>query len=253
MQVASARGVAVAIALVTASPAAAGEFASPWKDAKSAIVLDPFAGNALNWDQVATDKKVVAVIHKASQGVGRDTAYAARKSEATGRGYLWGSYHLLTTADVGSQIDAYLAAVGVHGDETYAVDVECLASSGSCQSAAFKVTAEQVEAALRLVKQKTGRLPLVYANQSVAKALSARWSHSAEFAAARLWYARFKSTVTDFPSGPWKTYALWQFSSEINCTSAACPYRVPGTQPDLDVNVFYGTPEDLRSAWPLNR
>jgi GH25 family lysozyme M1 (1,4-beta-N-acetylmuramidase) len=242
-------------ALVIATPASglASEFSQPWNDVDAAIVLDPFAGNAIDWDKVATDRKVVAVIHKASQGLGRDAKYGSRRSEATRRGYLWGSYHLLTTADAGAQIGNYLAVTGNHPEETYAIDVECLDTSGACQSPAFKVSLAQVEAALREMKQRTGRLPLVYANHSVATALSARWSGKPEFRDVQLWYARFKATVSNFPRSPWTTYAIWQFSSEINCTPAACPYRVPGTARDMDLNVFHGTPKQLRAAWPLNK
>lgn len=242
-----------AFAVLAPSAGQAGEFSRPWNDADSAIVLDPFAGNAIDWDKVATDKKVVAVIHKASQGLGQDGKYASRRSEALRRGYLWGSYHLLTTANVSAQIDSYLTITGIHPDETYAIDVECLDASSKCQNKAFKVSLGQVEAALRLVKQRTGRFPLLYANHSVAKALSSRWRGLAEFRDVQLWYARFKSTVSDFPNSLWTSYAIWQFSSEINCNAAACPYRVPGTANDMDLNVFHGTPEQLRAVWPLNK
>lgn len=29
------------------------------------------------------------------------------------------------------------------------------------------------------------------------------------------------------------------------------PYMVPGTRHDMDANVFFGTPEQLRARWPL--
>jgi len=69
------------------------------------------------------------------------------------------------------------------------------------------------------------------------------------FARTHLWYARFKKSVTDFPAGTWKTYTLWQFSSEMNCLPAdrtQCLYTVPGTEYDMDVDVFNGTIEELR-------
>src|SRR2546430_8857769 len=42
-------------------------------------------------------------------------------------------------------------------------------------------------------------------------------------------FRSFKRSVTDFPAGTWKTYTLWQFSSEVNCTAldrSACLYTV---------------------------
>jgi hypothetical protein len=62
-------------------------------------------------------------------------------------------------------------------------------------------------------------------------------------------------SVTDFSLGTWQTYALWQFSSEQNCSAAnrpACLYTVPGTEYDMDVDVYNGTIEELRSKWPFD-
>lgn len=84
---------------------------------------------------------------------------------------------------------------------------------------------------------------MVYANKLVTNAISEQFGADEVFAKPPLWYARFKSNVTDFVEGTWKTYTLWQFSSEINCTAddrSACLYTVPGTEYDMDINVFNG-------------
>ena len=107
---------------------------------------------------------------------------------------------------------------------------------------------------MEYVIQTTGRVPVVYANDSVTKALNKALVGNPAFAKSRLWYARFKRNVTDFPSGTWKTYTIWQFSSEINCSDAnreACLYTVPGTAYDMDVDVYNGTIEELKSKWPF--
>jgi hypothetical protein len=88
----------------------------------------------------------------------------------------------------------------------------------------------------------------------VTKAITDTFGADDLFANTQLWYARFKSNVTDFPQGTWKTYTLWQFSSEVNCRStsrSACLYTVPGTEYDMDVNVYNGTIEELKSKWPF--
>jgi len=90
----------------------------------------------------------------------------------------------------------------------------------------------------------------------VTKAISEQYGADRVFAKTRLWYARFKRSVTDFPEGTWKTYTLWQFSSELNCDPSnrpACLYTVPGTEYDMDVDVYHGTIEELRKKWPLSR
>jgi len=108
---------------------------------------------------------------------------------------------------------------------------------------------------IKRIKEKTGRYPLIYANNEVTKAISEHYGADEIFAKTRLWYARFRRNVKDFPQRTWMTYALWQFSSEQNCSSAnrpACLYTVPGTEYDMDVDVFNGTTDELKRQWPLS-
>ena len=97
------------------------------------------------------------------------------------------------------------------------------------------------------VKARTGRYPVLYTNHSSAKVISEKYKKSV-FVHTPLWYARFKSKVTDFPRGIWPTYTLWQFSSEI-----LPQIRIPGTKRDMDINVFNGNAEQLKAAWPLSK
>src|SRR5258705_11970652 len=69
------------------------EFTEPWKNPNIALTIDPFEGNPIDWEQLATDKRVVAIIHRATIGFRVDTKYAERKVEAKKRGYKWGGYH----------------------------------------------------------------------------------------------------------------------------------------------------------------
>jgi len=72
----------------------APEFNEPWKNPNLALVIDPFEGNEIDWEQLATDKRVLAIIHRATIGDRVDKKYAERKIEAKKRGYKWGAYHL---------------------------------------------------------------------------------------------------------------------------------------------------------------
>src|SRR5438876_433063 len=92
-------------------------------------------------------------------------------------------------------------------------------------------------------------------NPNAALAIDPFEGNDEVFAHTNLWYARFKRSVTDFPAGTWKTYTLWQFSSEMNCLPTdrtACLYTVPGTAYDMDVDVFNGTIEELKTKWPFD-
>jgi len=107
---------------------------------------------------------------------------------------------------------------------------------------------------IKRIKERIGCYPVVYANNLVTKAISDQYGADDVFAKTHLWYARFKRSVTDFPPGTWATYTFWQFSSEINCAAdnrSACLYTVPGTEYDMDVDVYNGTIEELRSRWPF--
>src|SRR5213596_436766 len=70
------------------------EFNGPWTNPKVAIAIDPFEKNEIDWDALATDPRVVAIIHRATIGDRADVKYAERRDEAKQRGYKWGAYHL---------------------------------------------------------------------------------------------------------------------------------------------------------------
>jgi len=205
------------------------EFNEPWKSPSIAIVIDPFEGNAIDWDQLATDKRVVAIIHRATIGDRIDKKYAERKIEAKKRGYKWGAYHFGKPGDPIKQADFFLETVKPEADDLIALDLDGI-------DPAQHMSFEDALAFIQHIKTRTGRYPLVYGNNLVTKAIAEQFGNHELFAKTHLWYARFKKSVTDFPAGTWKTYTLWQFSSEVNCTTAdrsACLYTVPGTEYDM--------------------
>jgi lysozyme len=223
------------------------EFNEPWKNLNIAIVIDPFEGNPIDWEKLATDKRVVAIIHRATIGDRVDRKYAERKIEAKRRGYKWGAYHFGRPGDPIKQADFFLETVKPEKDDLIVLDLDGL-------DPAKHMSLQDGRAFIKRIKEKIGRYPFVYANNLVTKAISEQFPDDDVFDKTRLWYARFKRTVTDFPAGIWKTYTLWQFSSEINCSAAdrnACLYTVPGTEFDMDVNVYNGTIEELRESWPF--
>jgi lysozyme len=226
-----------------------GEFDEPWKDARVAIVLDPYEGNSIVWEELAKDPRVVGIIHRVTIGDRVDAKYAERKEVAKGRGYKWGSYHLGKPGDPVRQADFYLDAVKPADDEVMALDIESLDASKD-------MTLTDARRFIQRIREKTGRYPVLYANHAVVKAISDRYPKDAVFSKTPLWYARFKSRVTDFPVKTWDTYTLWQFSSEINCTASHpehCLYRAPGTKTDMDVNVYRGTVDELKANWPFGK
>ncbi len=87
-------------------------FYSPWNKEWTAIVIDAYQGNSIDWDKMATDERMVGVIHRSSIGLRTDTKYLERKAIAKARGYLWGAYHLGYKGNVEAQVDLFLDLVG---------------------------------------------------------------------------------------------------------------------------------------------
>ena len=234
---------ACAIAALAQSP----EFNEPWKNPKVAIAIDPFEGNNINWDKLATDTRVVAIIHRATIGDRADRKYAQRRDEAKQRGYKWGAYHYGKPGNPIKQADFFLDTVKPDKDDLIALDLES-------EDATKHMSFDDARIFIKRIKEKTGRYPFVYANNEVTKAISAKYGADDIFAQTGLWYARFKRNVTDFPPNTWRTYTIWQFSSEQNCSPTnrgTCLYTVPGTEYDMDVDVYNGTIEELRRKWPF--
>jgi len=232
----------------TAALAQSPEFNEPWKNPKNAIAIDPFEGNDIDWDLLATDTRVVAIIHRATIGDRVDRKYAERKTEAKQRGYKWGAYHFGKPGDPIKQADFFLATVKPEQDDLIALDLE---SDDATKHMSF----DEARIFINRIKEKTGRYPFVYANNLVTKAINDQLGTDDVFRRTHLWYARFKRSVTDFPAGAWKTYTIWQFSSELNCKAedrANCLYTVPGTDYDMDIDVFNVTVEELKKRWPFD-
>src|SRR5205814_677497 len=130
---------------------------------------DPFEGNAIDWDQLATDKRVVAIIHRATIGDRVDRTYAERKIEAKKRGYKWGAYHFGKPGDPIKQADFFLETVKPATDELIALDLESEDSTKHMSFADARIF-------IKRIKEKTGRYPFVYANNEVTKAITEQFS-----------------------------------------------------------------------------
>jgi GH25 family lysozyme M1 (1,4-beta-N-acetylmuramidase) len=224
-------------------PDDAQKYDNAWKRADTMIVIDAFEGNSIDWTQMATDPRVIAVIHRATIGLQVDAQYKSRQMIAQSRGYLWGAYHLGKSGDPIAQAKFFLSTIGDPTNVLMALDLENTSGRTMMNIANAKIF-------LNYVFQQTGRMPIVYANNKVVEAINASMKGDIIFAQTRLWYARFVSKIPSFPAGVWSSYFLWQFSSEINCSSTGhCLYNVPGTSYDMDVDVFYGDKAALADEW----
>ena len=178
------------------------EFSEPWKKPNIALAIDPYEGNDINWDNLATDKRVVAIIHRATIGDRADRKYAERRDEAKKRGYKWGAYHFGRPGDPIKQADFFLDTVKPTADDLIALDLE---STDRSKHMSF----DDARVFIKRVKEKTGRYPLIYANNEVTKAITAQYAADEAFSQKHLWYARFWITVTGFRSKLPTYYTEW--------------------------------------------
>jgi GH25 family lysozyme M1 (1,4-beta-N-acetylmuramidase) len=249
--------------------AAASDFSAPWEKPDRALVVDAYEYNSIDWGALASDKRVVGFINKASDGLpppyvctGDDEAvrlckalwkrhavarelYQTRRALAHALGLKWGAYHLARPGNPEAQADNFVDFADPGPDDLLALDIED-------NDPAQWMSLEDAEAFVRQLHRRVGRVPILYTNEATARHIAENRERYRLLSRLPLWYARYKPEIgAHFPKGYWQSYALWQFSARANCGRAACPYRVPGTPTDIDVNVAAMTADELRAAWPF--
>lgn len=231
------------IALPLFSEALGTKYNQAWLHPESQIVIDAYDENEIDWKKMKSDLRLAGVIHRATIGLRKDRLYHERRTIAESQGYLWGAYHLGLSGDPIQQAEFFLKAIGDTSKVLLVLDLEDLANGNM-----MKLT--EARQFLAYVYQRTGKIPVIYANHKTTETLNREALQDPLMSKTQLWYARFRSSIPDFPQGIWSTYFLWQFSSEINCKATGqCFYNVPGTYFDMDINVFYGSRQDLRKLW----
>lgn len=220
------------------------EFNQPWLDSTKAIIIDPYGDNEIDFDKLLTDKRVVGIIHKASQGYSADRKYYGRKLLAKQKGLLWGSYHLGMRGDGKMQADFYLNTIQNDTSELMALDLEGLDTNSF-------MSLKNAERFIYRIHEKTKRYPVVYCNNTVLEEIGKKYNDTSIFSKCGLWYARYLKELPNFNKNVWSAYTFWQFSCEVNCSETGkCWYNVPGTLYDMDVNVYNGSIAELKLNWP---
>ncbi|AYG58303.1 lysozyme [Rhizobium jaguaris] len=255
--------------LGSASRPAAGEN-QPWNDPQYALVVDAYELNTIDWDQLLQDKRIAAFISKASDGLPESFActgdhagdtfahcktmwrkyavsrelFQTRRMLAKMNGLLWGAYHLGRPGNPIDQANHFLDYADPKPDELMVLDIDGMDTTQF-------MSLDDAQIFVGHVKTRTGRYPILYTNHNTARYIADHREDYPILSRLPLWYARYKPDVKGtFPLGNWDNYALWQFSSSDNCSEKTCPYRVPGTLADIDVNVAPMTKVQLAKIWP---
>jgi GH25 family lysozyme M1 (1,4-beta-N-acetylmuramidase) len=254
---------------LAASQVLASDFSEPWKREDRALVIDAYEYNSIDWTALATDKRIVGFINKASDGLpppyackGDETEvrlcralfrrhavakelFQTRRTVARALGLKWGAYHLARPGNPIEQANNFIDFARPGPDDLMALDIE----DNDPEKWMSLADAEEF---VRHVHRRVGRFPVLYTNGSTAQHIADHRHLYPLLSRLPLWYARYKPEIDmHFPKGNWRSYALWQFATQANCNARRCPYRVPGTPTDIDVNVAAMTAEELRTAWPF--
>lgn len=260
---------AAAATLAALLPAKASDFSEPWKKPNRALVIDAYEYNSIDWNALASDKRIVAFINKASDGLpppyacsGDEEAiklckalwkrhavarelFHTRRTVAKALGLEWGAYHLARPGNPVDQANNFIDFAEPAPEDLLALDIE---DNDPDQW----MSLDDAEEFVRQVHRRIGRFPILYTNGSTAKHIADNRYRYRLLSRLPLWYARYKPDIDmHFPKGNWDSYALWQFSAQANCNSRRCPYRPPGTPLDIDVNVAPMAADELRTAWPF--
>ena len=258
-----------AAAFFVCAPAHAADD-EPWKDMSTALVIDAYELNTIEWDKLVANKRIAGFISKASDGlpevydcrkphrgdsenhcktmwrkyaVSREL-YQTRRMLAKAHGLLWGAYHLARPGNPIDQANHFLDYAEPAADEMMVLDLESLDTSEFMSLADAEIFA-------RHIKARTGRYPVLYTNHDTAQHIAARREEYEVLSRLPLWYARYKPEIKGvFPMGNWDNYLLWQFSSATNCGAKSCPMRIDGTRRDIDVNTVSMTRTALAAVWP---
>jgi len=249
----------------------ASEFRSPWANKERAIILDGYEHNSFNLMEIVKDPRVAAFIHKGSDGmpanyhcnrivdamqqelckriwrnysVSREL-YQTRRQLAKALGLKWGAYHLGRPGNPIEQANHFVDYTDPADDELMAIDIEDNDPEKFMSLQDAQIFAEHI-------KFRTGRYPVLYTNGITARYIADHRLELPILSRLPLWYARYQSDIAPhFPKGNWQDYALWQFTSQNNCTERRCPYRPPGTSRDIDVNIADMTVTELKRTWPF--
>lgn len=203
---------------------------------KTDLILDCYYNNTIPSFQKARDAGLQAVIHKCSEGLTfTDPLYAKRKVEVTGLGMLWGAYHFGHAGNPVQQANFFLGLVGNDPNTLLCLDLE-RALDGHIMPLA---DAEQF--AVR-IKEKTGRLPVIYTGKWVMDIINPQ-GHTSPLFDCPLWVASYNA-VPALPGG-WKTWNLWQYT---NGNSGPLPHTLSGLGSN-DLNVYNGTLDEMKTFW----
>ena len=187
-----------------------------------------------------------AVIHKASEGATfQDPAYRKRRHDALAAGLLWGAYHFSSGRPAAEQAENFLAAAQF-GDPAVDNSATLFCLDFEPSSSGPDMTLDQAHEFVTMIKDKTGRWPMIYGGNMLRDAVQA---HGADpiLKNCPLWYARYRNQPVGIPTDTWPHFTLWQYTDG---RFGPQPHAFAGMAA-TDRDGYVGTEADLRDKWPF--
>lgn len=202
----------------------------PGKFSIHGVDISHYQGN-IDWEKLVQNKHVDFPLHfiflKATEGGDHgDDTFAENFSKAREHGFVRGAYHFfIPQTDPIKQADFFIRTVKLQeGDLPPVLDVEMRG----------KKSPEELQAAvkvwLRRIESHYGVKPILYTSYKFKK----RYLNDSAFNTYPYWIAHYYVDSVRY-QGPWH---FWQHTDVGT---------VPGIEKGVDLNVFNGTLEDLKS------
>jgi lysozyme len=184
----------------------------------------------IDWAAARRDGVGFAII-KATEGTSFvDNRFATNWTNTRAHGIIRGAYHFFRPkSDPVAQADFFVQIAGspASGDLPPVIDLEVTDGLSAAQVAAGARTF------LQRVRQKTGRVPMIYTSVRVFNSLLGGPSG---FDPYPLWVANWNVRCPNIPDPPWTRWTFWQSSATGS---------VAGFSDPVDVDSFNGTSADL--------
>jgi lysozyme len=170
------------------------------------------------------------VVAKATEGTGwTDPEFAASRARGHAAGLLVGAYHFARAGDPAAEAADFVRAVGsLSPGEFAALDQEVPGPDPVGWCAAWLTT----------VRDALGVAPLLYLDRSTRDRFD--WTPVVREDVG-LWLASWDGSTDAVAAAPWPVLAMKQYSDRGS---------VPGVAGPVDLDVFYGTEDQLRAYGP---
>lgn len=217
---------------------------------KACFVADLYHGNPVDFGKLAAAEwngvKCVGVILKCTQGSNsHDEEFPDRVIAARDAGLLVGAYHFGDGSSASAQVNNFMSHASPDQSMGMWLDYEDNPQSQMTLSLAITFMAG--------IDSNTDRTCGMYSGDTIKSAITKATLDQRMFLAAHaFWIPEYgNAPIMHDDNGkplPWDVPFLWQWTGD---NAGLLPHTLDGLEQGADLNLFNGSPDQLRAAWPL--